>query len=930
MIGGVSMSENGSNSDSLKEFSANNSNDNDNNNNNSNSTVATEESSQQVNPEEIERRKREAEELFEKYVLYFLVAPFREHNNTMLVLDNRVFFSKNLIEYLTSSNNHFQYKSFKDFFCEIKENDDDYSDQNYEYFLSELEEPKVPLNITTKLNLEIKEVINRIFEKTNSSSDSEQQNKILHYHKKIYILFCNYKLVCQEFKNIYLYPEILKWYPNASPEQIITATLLFEHSPWHNKWSVFTYFSKKDLDVIIEIYEYFSPIDNPRAFFRYFYDNRKKLSNRVNETKFDIIGSLIKCGLVKIKNFDEFTKKEQKFIIEYIENPYFREIIMEGNVANVNVVKNLYTYCKIYDANPIEVIKNVKLAYKKNYDGAELSNSDLHTLLDVDVIESLSKFKNIINPKFLTVKRIQQISQNEKLKERIVASLINNSFNSFVYNGTNYFPPNYLSQNPEFSLTFLIHSFYIVPYNKNVTAESQSEIMNCVINNFNSINSFFESKKEVSLDNKIEYFIKKFGFSFEEATVAEQFYVNFIGFNSNFSKNLTLIIISILENPSNITSFINEFDLDNSEFFINQFAICINVNEAYREKFIEALANINLNLVPNIFKNSNIAKLYKKEGSNENLKQKVIDKKRELLPEAFDKNSLSDDLLSYLPSSTFEQEKLAKLKDLNDIIFELPDGVIDWAVSAKPDEIPVIKNIATAQSINDIEKNTIQVLIKQKDYLSHPIFSFFAQKLLNKIPFNEVKDEDNKVLNLNHLNKTIIDYASSRAGEGGLSTQEMNNLNFTLSQICDTSLTNCIGCIMTYKNISPQLQVEKAIRDIYNPIMKRIKQIEDKNKANEVDKKKLLQALANTVLYKIMNEKNKGVPDEQNKSRCALDRILEILPEDSLAKTIFLEVADENYENAFKDKLNNLQNTQGNIHPLSFAQSFSQQEDIQL
>lgn len=953
------MSEKGSNSDSLEEL---------NTNNNNNSVVATEESSQQVSPEEIERRKREAEELFKKYVLYFSTEQawqeienyeyevvLHSYRKAGTVCANRhiSFCLNTLIDYITSSENHFRKSSFKDFF-DLRACDKNAPELPYKPFLPELPESKIPMNATFIEGGSWGSVASRIASmiKVPEQASEEQKRKISKIKQEVCGLV-NYFELANTKISPRLYRRILRNYPNATHEQILIASVIYSYFPWYNKGSVFTYFSKEDLDKIYKILSYSFLINDSakkeaflRYSFRYLYSNRKdKSSDKFEKFKNTFAEKVDEIGLkpedFSITNLNKFSNDEQEFITTWIKSLDFMEIIMDGNVASVNVVKNLCTYCKIYAKNPIEVIKNMKLAYKENHDGAELSNSDLHTLLNVDAIESLNKFENIINPEFLTVERIQQISRNENLKEIIVASLINNSFNVFAYNGSNYFPPNYLSQNPEFSSLFLIYSEYVVPCDKEISADFLLEIMNYVVNNWNDFISRFETSKEDAVDGQYNFFANLLGFklnsnkeytydpsnaiyklnSLEDNPSNEKilkiiaalqaFWLGFAGFRERFSDNLTLITISILENPSNITNFISRFDID-------QLIKCINANGAYKGKLIEILSFSDLNTVvaKNILSNENIAKLYE----NENLKQKVIDEKRKLLPEDFDKEDLSDDLLSCLSESVLRQkELLIKLKDLNDIISELPNNVINWAI-AKPDEIPVIKNIVTAQSVDDIEESTIQKLIEQRNDFMNPIFPFFVQKLLNKIPFNEIKYENSKVLNLQPLNNAIIKYADSKAGKGGLSTQEMNNLEFTLSKFDDNNLEHDINTNL-YKNIDSLLLAEKETRDNEKKFI--ITQISKISQEKET-RKEILYALCNGLILNNLDDIY-----YLNRLPSILQKVSQSFNEQE-TRSILLEASDPNYITTLVNEANNskLDDKQNLKHPIELARSYSPQVSL--
>jgi hypothetical protein len=245
----------------------------------------SEENFQQISPDEIERRIREAEELFYKYFFYFATKTgfYIFDNGPNIIINDEDRFNLitrylNLpIQYLTSSNNYPQEKDFFDFVKSAT------NEQGIPIFvLPELPEPQIPIRETFieitvgNENKPIEDFLIEKIETQNSFFKKSELEKTNYYKQKVLKLFDRYKSIYREFNNSYLYTEILKWHPNASVEQIITAAELFKHSLWYNKWGVLSYYSKNDLDVISYAIDSFP--DNARRLCKFFYSNRRILS----------------------------------------------------------------------------------------------------------------------------------------------------------------------------------------------------------------------------------------------------------------------------------------------------------------------------------------------------------------------------------------------------------------------------------------------------------------------------------------------------------------------------------------------------------------------------------------------------------------------------------------------------------------------------
>ena len=430
----------------------------------------------QISQEEFERRRKEAEELLYHFFLYassgqypnYLNLKNQHDENTVdkFIVTFSLIISRSIYYLANYKNCIYAYPSFESYNAAFVNDVGDLS-----LNLPELSNYKIPMNQDIfyyngqKAIIYVANFINSTFQA--QGEDATLKNTAQKYIKNALQLYGLYKSTRTCFKNRYLYDEILRWYPNASVNQILTAAMIFKHSPWYNKWSFLTYYSQSDLAAISEIYNYFSPMDpeDEKSFFRYFYNYRKILGQNVSNRKYDLIGNFIKSGWQPDNLIKNFSSDEQNLIKTWLQNPNIAEI-----ATTENVIRNLLVLNKTQGINPVEFVQKMKQDRLKNGAEKELTNSYIREILDTYITDV---FSNEPFKKFIPID-VESLPQPQK--EFFISALILNAASCMSSTNWSVIPENYLNQNPNLKNMFFVeYSNYFAPYQAGINPETNKK-----------------------------------------------------------------------------------------------------------------------------------------------------------------------------------------------------------------------------------------------------------------------------------------------------------------------------------------------------------------------------------------------------------------------------------------------------------------------
>lgn len=636
-----------------------------------------------------------------------------------------------------------------------------------------------------------------------------------------------------------LYHEILRRHPNINYNQLITLVHLFNNSPWYKKlfyrWSVVSYLT----------------IDN---------------LNAIEKLKYN----------------------DQRLAIQWFRNPDFSEI-----AKTPLVMENFLLLYKFKNFNPIEFIIKCKHIYSKNHNSTQLSNSAIRVLLNFDFMKSIPKeTKNLIP---FDYDKIPKNLQNEVKTEYVL-----NAFENFCSN-YNYVKNKSLIQNPYLVLCFyLAKSNYIILPDFITSTNNQNltqEISNYIYKNYNTISNNFLSEIKKKSDNNLEkltvYFDNLFGFVYDKnqkllynkskatvklnsisdnqeidirlPSIAPTIFHQIGNFINLHYSNPVLTAITVLQNPEKINKVINELSIQ------HKLANILQNNQPYVSQFPKILAHLDLssNLAKNLSENGSIKQLCPQ------LEQNVLEEKKKFDLENFTKE-IPTEVLIHMKKNDFTAEKITALKQLGNLIDELPTEYIDF-VKTNPDSVEILKNIAEAKNYENISEYTKTYFQNIENY-NDPLLEYFMQKPL-QIICNLVEElKDCNIL----ANKCFLTFHEQIDFPKQI-------IRVFLTKIKNYNLPNII---LSSNNTRTILKTEIEIRDILNDINN-----------NMSTKTQALWSLANCMKLNAINEKYNGIPDEENDSLYIIEQVAKRLPETHQAKTIFTEILHQDYTYALKKKL---------------------------
>lgn len=932
----------------------------------------------QSSQEKFERRRKEAEELFYTHFIYLStkdnlrfyhdkakrnIVDKSEYSNAQLdvaannfVLDLMIKDITFILEYLSNAD-----LIRENSLAVIRQATKNDSGQEV-FILPPLGDSKIPLNktkITFNKGHSLPSYISdNIKETFQYEKNIDIKNTTFNYIDKALQLYELYKSTQSCFKNRYLYDEILRWYPTATVNQILTAAMIFKHSPWYNEWSFLTYYLQNDLDAISEIYNYFSPMDpeDERNFFRYFYDNRKILGQNVAKRKYDLIGNFIKSGWQPDNLIKNFSSDEQNLIKTWLQNPDIAEI-----ATTENVIRNLLILNKTQGINPVEFIQKMKQDRLKNGAEKELTNSYIRRIFDADIIDV---FSNELFKKFIPFD-VKNLPQEQK--EFFASAFISNAASCMSSAEWPIIPEDVLDQNLNLKNMFFVgNSAYLVPYQAGINSDLQNEIFDLIIKNFETIKQNISSLyNELCMDAITAYLQNAFGFKLENESyfydnasatykltslsdgaevdkVINSFMpicfvqLNIIASLSLFEENPTLLAIRSLNDPENvfIKTNANQNFIDN---FLKVFKT-VDSNERH-DKLVTLLSRINLNtpFAKGIMEDAGIAQQF------QNLSVDVLNKKREYISNDH-KNDFSDDFLALLPKKVCEQdeERLATLKNLSDNLDKVKNSISDpkqietllnAIIVSDKSIIDCVINLANAQKLEHISPDTLDYIANINDALDPVLsylFSYTNPDLLCAI-FEQTKNS--------FLIKTMLD-------------KKINMCSENIKRIIALLNKNDFNSVFAYRNqlynkYKKEIETEKEIRDILADINTICPSKPDDLKLEETQDSKIvasqvtnfvaqnalnnisqmrnnLYLFANSMYLNAMNKRNRGIPYEQNDSLYIFNQVRERLPE-GLAKEIFTQVATQEYESAFRTKINSAKEQK---QAVSLSQSFLSEQTL--